>query len=207
LTIPARWLPILCALALAPAAACGGGGGDSGGAGPNLSAIPSATLPAELPTVQPLGSGPIVTTGGANRYTIQSGDTFADIADRFGVLLEDLLAANPGVDPGGLRSGDVISLPEAAAGTTPEPAPTDEPIEEAPSEVPVDTPPPPPAETATPSSLGSTYIVVDGDSPQIIADKLEVSLESLVAANPGILDTPLQVGQVIIIPPQPTPAQ
>jgi LysM repeat protein len=104
----------------------------------------------------------------------------------------------------------VISLPEAAAGTTPEPAPTDEPSEEAPTEVPVtptDTPPPPPAETATPSSLGSTYIVVDGDSPQIIADKLGVSLESLVAANPGILDTPLQVGQVIIIPPQPTPAQ
>lgn len=189
------------------AAACGGDGGDSSGKGPNLDAIPSATLPAELPTVRPLGSGPIVTTGGANRYTIQSGDTLSDIATRFGVTLEDLLAANPGVDPQGLRSGDVITLPEAAAGTTPAPAPTEEPVDEAPTPEPVaDTPTPLPPDTPTPASLGSTYIVVEGDSPQGIADKLGVSLDALIAANPGILDAPLQVGQVIIIPPQPTPA-
>lgn len=216
--IPGPWLPPVCAFALVSAlvlsVACGGGGDDSGEP-PDLDAIPSATLPADLPTVVPLGSGPIVTTGGANRYTIQSGDTFSDIASRFGVTLEDLVAANPGVDPTGLNAGDVINLPEAAAGNTPAPAPTDEPEEpteppaEEPTEppaVPTGTPVPAPEGSPTQQSLGSTYIVQPGDFPQAIADKLGVTLDALVAANPGILDRNLQVGEVLIIPPQPTPA-
>ena len=214
LKIPGPWLPLACALTLTLTAACGGGSDDPGGDAPDLDAIPSATLPAELPTVVPLGSGPIVTTGGANRYTIQSGDTFSDIAERFGVTLEELVAANPGVDPTGLNAGDVIILPEAVAGTTPAPAPTDAPEEaatEPPAEAteppaPTDTPVPP-AGSPTQQSLGTTYIVVSGDFPQAIADKLGVSLAALVAANPGILDRSLQVGEVIIIPPAATPAQ
>lgn len=195
------------ALTMAFAAACGGGSDSPGGDAPDLDAIPSATLPAELPTVRPLGSGPIVTTGGANRYTIQSGDTFADIAVRFGVALEDLVAANPGVNPQGLRSGDVINLPEAAAGATPAAAPTEDPDAEEPTQAPAaPTDTPVPAATATPQSLGSTYIVVEGDFPQAIADKLGVTLDALVAANPGILDRNLRIGEVLIIPPQPTPA-
>jgi LysM repeat protein len=212
LKIPGPWLPLVCALSLAVTAACGGGGDDSSEP-PDLDAIPSATLPAELPTVVPLGSGPIVTTGGANRYTIQSGDTFSDIAARFGITTDELIAANPGVDPTGLNAGDVINLPEAAAGNTPAPAPTDEPEE--PTEpaaeateppAPTDTPVPP-AGSPTQQSLGTTYIVVAGDFPQAIADKLGVTLDALVAANPGILDRNLQVGEVLIIPPAATPAQ
>lgn len=213
LKVPGPWLPLVCVpmLTLALTIACGGGGDDSGDP-PDLDAIPSATLRADLPTVRPLGSGPIVTSGGANRYTIQSGDTFSDIAARFGVSLEDLVAANPGVDPTGLNAGDVINLPEAAAGTTPAPAPTEEPDE--PTEpaaeateppAPTDTPVPP-AGSPTQQSLGTTYIVQPGDFPQAIADKLGVTLDALVAANPGILDRNLQVGEVLIIPPQPTPA-
>ena len=207
------WLPLACALTLALTAACGGGSDDPGGDAPDLDAIPSATLPAELPTVVPLGTGPIVTTGGANRYTIQSGDTFSDIAARFNVTTEELIAANPGVDPTGLNAGDVINLPEAVAGTTPAPAPTDAPEEEATEPPAAATEPPaptdtpvPPAGSPTQQSLGTTYIVVSGDFPQAIADKLGVSLDALVAANPGILDRNLQVGEVIVIPPDPTPA-
>ena len=97
---------ILC-LAVGAAAACfGGGDGDSGEEAPDSSKIPTATLPAPLPEVRVLGES-AVSTGGRRTYTIRSGDTLSAVADRFGVTLEDLLAANPGIDPTGLVAGDV----------------------------------------------------------------------------------------------------
>lgn len=52
-------------------------------------------------------------------YTIKAGDTFFQIARTFGVSLDALLAANPGVNPDRLFIGQVICVP---TGTTPPPA-------------------------------------------------------------------------------------
>ena len=71
------------------------------------------------------------------------------------------------------------------------------PAEAAPSDTPV------PAPTGTPSSLGQTYTVESGDYPATIAAKFGVTLEALLAANPGIDPTNLQIGQVLVIPPKP----
>ena len=49
------------------------------------------------------------TEGGS--YSIEPGDTFARIAQQFGVSLQSLLDANPGVDPRRLRIGQTILLP------------------------------------------------------------------------------------------------
>lgn len=46
-----------------------------------------------------------------NWYVIQAGDTFYSIARRFNIALDDLLAANPGVDPRRLQIGQWIVLP------------------------------------------------------------------------------------------------
>lgn len=46
-------------------------------------------------------------------YTIRQGDSFYLIAQRFGIPLANLLAANPGVDPARLVVGQVICVPVA----------------------------------------------------------------------------------------------
>jgi LysM repeat protein len=203
---------VLCAI-LALAAACfgGGGGDDSGSDGPDSSQVATATLPAPLPEVRVLGES-AVSTGGRRTYTIRSGDTLSAVADRFSVTLEDLLAANPDIDPTGLVAGDVINLPETASANAPEPtaAPTEAPVEEVPTDTPVpEVPteaPPPPAETPTTQSLGSTYTVQEGDSFASIATQFGITVEALAAANPGVDSTAMQVGQVLVVPPPPAPA-
>ena len=193
----------LCGAALA-AAACG----DDSGAGdpPDDASIPTATLPAELPEPMIVGGG-IVQPGGGTTYTITSGDTLAGVAERFGVSLEDLLAANPGIDPATLQSGDNIKLPTGTdvPSVTPEPEATEdaEPTEEA-TEEPAPTEPPAteePEPTNTPTSLGQTYVVQAGDIPETIAAQFGITTQQLLDANPGINPTNLQIGDVLIIPP------
>ncbi|MBI5289439.1 MAG: LysM peptidoglycan-binding domain-containing protein [Chloroflexi bacterium] len=218
-----RVLPIIacCVLGVLAAACFGGGSGDGAGKAPDSSKIPTATLPAELPQVRILGES-IVSTGGRRTYTIRSGDTFSAVAERLGITLEELVAANPGVDAGLLQDGDVINLPETVgnppAATTPapteaantpeaeepavedtpvpeEPLPTDTPVPPAPTEA------PPPAEaTPTAQSLGRTYTVEAGDSMASIAARFGYTVETLIGANPGVDPNNLVPGQTIFLP-------
>jgi len=198
---------MLGALALASVAVAGcGGDGSDASAPPDLSKVATATLPAELPEPILIGQGN-VSTGGGQTYTIQSGDTLAAIAARFNISLDDLLAANPGLDPGQLQSGDVVRLPEGVDANAP--TPTAEPeVETSPTEEPAPPEPtgtPPPAPSPTPSSLGQTYVVQSGDIPETIAAQFGITTEALLAANPGVNPNNLQVGQVLIIPPAAPP--
>ena len=218
-----RVLPIVLvsAVALTASACLGGGGGGSSTEGPDSSKIATATLPAQLPPVRILGES-IVSTGGRRTYTIRAGDTLSAVADRFGVTLDELLTANPDIDPTGLVAGDTINLPETVAGSPAASSPTPsgsavtdtpEPTEEEPTaveELPTDTPEPvatntpvtaPPVGTPTAQSLGTTYIVQEGDTFAIIAVRFGVSIESLAEANPTADSSQLQIGQVLFIPP------
>jgi LysM repeat protein len=192
-----------CIPALLIAAACGGG---SGGDSPSQArAGVTATLPATLPSPIAVGNGVIQNAGGST-YTVKSGDTLAGIAARFGVSLEDLRAANPSVNASSLSVGQSIKLP---SGTSPNPTPA----ADTPGPAPTDTPPPPPPDTPTPepqptntpSSLGQTYIVQSGDIPVSIAEKFGITVEELLAANPGLDPRAMHAGDVLIIPPAATP--
>ncbi|CAG7650511.1 M14 family metallopeptidase [Paenibacillus allorhizosphaerae] len=46
-----------------------------------------------------------------NRYPIQAGDSFAQLAGRFGISIADLMTANPGIDPRRLRIGQTVMIP------------------------------------------------------------------------------------------------
>ena len=191
-----------CLPALVLAAACGGG--SSNGNTSQARAGVTATLPATLPTPISVGNG-VVQAAGGSTYTVKSGDTLAAIASRFGVSLDDLRAANPGVNASALSVGQSIKLPAGtaanptAAPNTPGPAPTDTPPP------PADTPTPEPQPTNTPSSLGQTYTVQSGDIPVTIAEKFGITVEALLAANPGLDPRAMHAGDILIIPPASTP--
>ncbi|MEX2159153.1 MAG: LysM domain-containing protein [Dehalococcoidia bacterium] len=51
-------------------------------------------------------------------YIVQDGDTISDIADRFGVTTDDILAANGLDNPDALQIGDELIIPAPAAGET-----------------------------------------------------------------------------------------
>lgn len=63
---------------------------------------PSPTLPAPTATPTPV------------TYSVVAGDAFITIAARFNLTAEQLLDANPGVDPSLLHPGDVLVIPDPA---------------------------------------------------------------------------------------------
>ena len=57
------------------------------------------------------------------QHTVEAQETLYGIARKFGVSIDELLAANPGVTAQNLRRGQVIRIPTSAtAATTPTPA-------------------------------------------------------------------------------------
>jgi LysM repeat protein len=56
-----------------------------------------------------------VTTLGQS-YVVQEGDIPVTIAEKFGITVEELLAANPEVEPTSLFIGQVLVIPPAPEG-------------------------------------------------------------------------------------------
>lgn len=133
-----RPLALVITLSLAALlAACGGGGDDGGSSRPgNLTDprdVPTATPWAQAPDVvlldpnniQPLpplgtqdtgaGDGGEATAAPAGEcgatYTVVSGDTPSGIAEKCGITTDELLNANPGLDPAAMHVGDVVNIP------------------------------------------------------------------------------------------------
>jgi len=106
-------------------------------------------------------------------YTIQPGDTFFLLAQRFGTTVEAIQAANPGVDPQNLQVGQQICIPVRP------------------------TPSPPPCPS------GFLYTIGPGDTFFLLAQRFGTTVQAIEAANPGVNPRNLQVGQVICIPVRP----
>ena len=114
---------------------------------------------------------PVVTPCPGRLYTVQPGDTFINIARRFGYTLDAIIAANPGVNPQALRIGQQICLP---------PAPGGGPFA---------------------CYGGSIYTVRPGDTLFSIAQRFGVSLQRLLQANQQITDAAsLEIGAPVCIP-------
>lgn len=103
-------------------------------------------------------------------YTIRAGDTFFALASRFGVTVQALTSANPGVNPNNLRVGQQICIPA--------PAPTPSPG----------------------TCPGFIYIIQSGDTLFSLAQRFGTTVAAITAANPGINPNQLQVGQQVCIP-------
>ncbi len=90
------------------------------GGGATATPAPSATpAPTDIfsesaspgASVAPASEVPITSPGAGQSYTIKKGDTMYAIAQKLGVTLAALKAANPGVDPKSLRVGATLVIP------------------------------------------------------------------------------------------------
>jgi LysM repeat protein len=158
-------------------------------------------------------------------YIIVQGDTFYSIALRFGVALADLLAANPMVNPQALEPGDVVCLPVENAKPFCETGvihvvergdtlyslalkfgvPLSDLMASNPSVV--------PERLEVGSRLcipnytgpvfckdGVPYVIQKGDTLYSLARRFGISLEDILAVNPGLTPEKLQPDDVVCIP-------
>ncbi|ATW24442.1 LysM peptidoglycan-binding domain-containing protein [Candidatus Formimonas warabiya] len=158
-------------------------------------------------------------------YTIRSGDTLLRLADRFNTTVDAILDANPGLEPENLRVGQRICIPAAQAPVTCEGGTfytirsgdtlfrladrfnttVDAILDANPGLDPESLQVGrriciPAAEAPSPTCPGRTYTIRSGDTLVVIAQRFGVTLQALLAANPGINPRMLRVGQVICLP-------
>lgn len=125
---------------------------------------------------------PVTCPAGTMPYTIQAGDTFFTIARKHNVSLDQLLAANPNINPDNLIVGQTICIP----GGTPVPPP--------PLRCPVGT---------------TAYTIKSGDTFYLLAQRFNTTVEAIQQLNPQADPNNLQIGQIICIPgsgPTPPPS-
>lgn len=159
-------------------------------------------------------------------HVIVAGDTYFSLARRYGTTVEAIMAANPGVNPNNLQIGQTVCIPRQAPfppcpggnyyvirqGDTlysialryniPLSAlqaanPTVDPMRLAIGQViclPLATPP------VTCPTGSIAYTVVPGDTLYSLSLRYGVTVERLIAANPGVNPNNLLVGQVLCIP-------
>jgi len=141
---------------------------------------PSVTPP---PAATPLPSAPTT-------YTVQWGDWMRKIAERHGVTVDALVAANPSINPNRIYPGQVLNIP-APGGS-------------------VVSPPTGGATPFAPPGGPTTYTVQRGEWLYQIARKFGISVAQLQTANPGVNPNYLYPGQVLNIPggaaPNPPPS-
>jgi len=141
--------------------------------------VATSTPWATPPSVVYVEGGPGAVGPEAGTYTVQAEDTLYEIAQRFGVSLEELMDANDITDPTSLSIGQKLVIPGQESGGTVIPEGE--------------------AATPTPSAEG-VYIVQEGDYPSSIAEQFGISAEELMDANDITDPTSLRVGQELIIP-------
>ncbi|MGE5598131.1 MAG: LysM peptidoglycan-binding domain-containing protein [Bacteroidota bacterium] len=162
-------------------------------------------------------------------YTVQAGDTLFTIAQRFGTTVQAILAANPGLDPNRLVVGQRICIPVPAPPTCPGfiytvqagdflfalanrfnttvPAilaanpglnPNAQLIVGQRICIPVPAPP---------TCPGFIHTIAAGETLFALAARFGTTVQAILAANPGLDPSSLQVGRRICIPvPRPTTA-
>jgi LysM repeat protein len=136
---------------------------------------------APAPTQPP--SGP--PAGGTTVYTVQPGDWLARIASRFGVSVQAIINANPGINPNRIFVGQQIIIPGGGGGSQPTAPPAT---------------PPPGTATPPPSGGGQVYIVQRGDTLARIAARFGVSVQAIMSANGMTNPNLIFVGQRLTIP-------
>ena len=166
-----------------------GSGSASTTPAPAATTASTTSAPAETPAPAP-------STGGGN-YTVQAGDSYWRIANKYGISISELQRLN-GTSNYFLYPGQSIKVPGGGAAAE-TPAPTPAPVSQTPA--PAESPAPAAAETPAPAAnnasqaSGGSYTVQAGDTLYSIARRNGVDVYKLIANNGG--SHFIQIGQVI----------
>ncbi|MGD2146841.1 MAG: LysM domain-containing protein [Anaerolineae bacterium] len=188
------WVGSVIAVLLGIAILAGGGYGLYSMLGVEPEAVPTmpavTSAPTATPTTSPTPTRTLVPTLTPTplpprAHNVQQGETLSDIAEEYGITLEEILALNPELSPELIRAGEVLLIPAATL---------------APGEL-------PPGAFAEPGMF-SVHVVKPGETLISIAEAYGVPLALLQTANdlvPG--DETIRIGQSLVIPqPTPTPS-
>lgn len=179
-----------------------GSGPEAAGAAADPAAAEAAgdAAPAPPPEADPAEAAPAAPPGPAT-HVIESGDSLYAIAGRYGITLDALLAANPGLATDSfLGIGQVLQLPSGVAGAGGDEAPA---ASEAPADAGSELAPPvvvAPTRPAVVAGQAVTHTLAAGETLSTLADQYGVTVAELVERN-GLenAEAVLQVGQSLVI--------
>lgn len=132
---------------------------------------------------QPMSSGII-------EHKIESGESFATIAKKYGVSVDAIIKANPNVNPRRLQIGQIVKVPEKTATVATTSGTLSTRVEKNTESV---------AVTPNITSDSKVYVVKSGDNLTKIAKSQGVKVSELKAANNLSTDR-INVGQKLKIP-------
>lgn len=137
--------------------------------------------PEPTPTVLPVVTAEALEAESQSQFyhTVVQDDRVPDLATKYGTTLEQILIANPGLNPDRIFLGDQILIPGA---TTDSSGANLDPTDRAPGE-------------------SVDYAIKEGDTFGTIANEFTVSVAALEEANPGVEAHSLQISHLIVIPP------
>jgi LysM repeat protein len=150
---------------------------------PTFTPTPTPTGTVTAPTPTPTKTATPTPTAsppsGQTTYTVRTGDTLYSIALRFGVTVQDLMAANGITNPNYIRVGQVLIIPDPNATPTPTP-------------------------TGTPQPSPTVYIVRPGDTLYSLARRFGTTVEAIARDNNIVNPHLIYVGQRLVIHGTPT---
>lgn len=179
---------------------------------------PVAEQPRETPAEKPVAAKPtkkaepvktntepVVYERTSDTHTVVPKETLFSLSRKYGVSVDEIKAANPELQHGGLKVGQVLQMPPANNnGQSAEVAVTEKAVPEkkqTPKSTTVTTEPV--AEISSPSTAETiTHVVAPKETLYSLSKKYGVTVDEIKQQNPTLLNKGLQIGQTLTIKKQ-----
>lgn len=166
---------------------------------------PAAAKPTKSTEPVKTNTEPMVYERTSDTHTVVPKETLFSLSRKYGVSVDDIKAANPELQHGGLKVGQVLQMPPVKnSGQNAEVVVTEKAAPEK-KQTPKSTPvtAEPKAETYSPSWAETvTHVVAPKETLYSLSKKYGVTVDEIKQQNPALLNKGLQIGQTLTIKKQ-----